>query len=197
MPINAETMHSSRSPRVDRRPSALAASNRAALVQVMRQAAERLFASMSLSASYAGSFSMNDMVWSDPVAILPFTGADVAGSLILTAPVELISALSPSGEQDLDALIDWSRELANLLVGSLKNTLLSQGIRIELGIPTSVIGEAVRVGAPRESALGLLFEHRGQLLTHSLHLALDVYVSEDVKISCPGESPPELDCMMF
>lgn len=152
---------------------------------------------MDLASSYAGSFSVANMAWRDPVAILPFTGSELAGSLLVTAPIELISALAPSEDPDMDALHDWSRELANLLVGALKNTLLKQGIRIELGIPTSVIGEMVRVGVSKENAIGLLFEHRGRMVNHPLHLALDVYASEDVEISCPGESPPELDCMMF
>ncbi len=174
--------------------------NRVALTQVARVAAERLFASLDMPATYNGTFAIQESRWADPLSILPFTGQKMAGSLLFTAPLEVISASSPSPEHDLENLIDWSRELANLLVGNLKTSLLRQGVGIELGIPTSVIGGDVRVALPGESAVGLSFQDG----PHSLRVVLDAYMDKEVVIReeddeplAAEESDASFDMMLF
>ena len=138
-----------------------------------------------MPATYNGTFALQESRWADPLSILPFTGQKMAGSLLFTAPLEVISAYSPSNERDLENLIDWSRELANLLVGNLKTSLLRQGIGIELGIPTSVLGGDVRVALPGESALGLLFEDG----SNRLRIVLDAYMDKEVVIQDADDEP--------
>lgn len=174
-------------------PNRPSAANAAALTHVMRKAAERMFAALDLNVTYEGSFSIREARWADPVSILPFTGQKIAGSLLLAAPVRLMEATTPSGEQELGALIDWSRELANLLVGSLKWALLQQGVAIDLGVPASILGPDLRFAPPGDRAQGLLFCD-GE---HHLRLALDAYLDDGVELRTGEESLAAFDVLLF
>ena len=167
--------------------------NRTALTQVMRGAAERLFSSLDPCPSYTGTFPVGETRWRDPLSALPFTGREVAGTLLFAAPMEFLSRTTPTGDQEVEDLLDWSREVANLLVGSLKTGLLKQGIVIELGIPTSFVGDNVRVALPNEAAVGLLFESGD----HEVRVVLDAYVEHDVRIRTDEESRTSFDIMML
>jgi hypothetical protein len=167
--------------------------NRVALTQLMRSASERLFETLSMPVTYSGEFPVREKRWDQPVSILPFTGQQVAGSLLLAAPVALMVQTTPSGEHTLEDVADWSRELANLLAGSLKTALMQQGIIIELGIPASVVGGDVRIALPAETGLGLVFCDG----THMLHLVLDGYLAEDVEIRADEDNAPTFDVLLF
>jgi hypothetical protein len=159
----------------------------------MRRSAEQLFDTLSIGATYVGPFAIEETRWKWPVSILPFTGQQIAGSLLLAAPLELMGETTPSSEQEIGALADWSRELANLLAGSLKNVLIGQGIFIEIGIPASMYGADVRVALPAETGLGLLFEARGM----ALHVGLDAYLAADVAIRPAEENGATFDVLLF
>jgi hypothetical protein len=143
--------------------------------------------------TYSGTFTVREKRWDQPVSILPFTGQQLAGSLLLAAPIALMEQTTPSGEQTIEDLADWSRELANLLAGSLKTALMQQGIIIELGIPASVVGGEVRVALPAETGLGLVFCDGSNML----HLVLDGYLAEDVEIRAEEENGPAFDVLLF
>ena len=164
-----------------------------ALYKILQRAAVKLFEAFDMGVTEKGSFEPARMQWTSPVAILPFTGTQLAGSLILTGPFELMSETTPSGQQDEADLIDWSRELANLLVGSLKTALLRHSVVIELGIPTSVLGADVRVAVPGNKAMGIVFA-RGD---HLLHIALDAYFAEHVVFNLEDERETTFDVLLF
>jgi hypothetical protein len=167
--------------------------NREALTSLVRRSAERLFATLSLGATYIGPFTIEETRWQRPLSILPFTGVELAGSLLLAAPFELMGETTPSGEQDHDALADWSRELANLLAGSLRTSLLRQGIIIELGIPASLLGSEVRVALPAATSFGLLFIAG----TNNLHIGLDAYLADDIVIRLDEDNGAPFDVLLF
>lgn len=164
-----------------------------ALQKILQRAASKLFETFDMGVVEVGTFEPADLQWTSPVAILPFTGAQLAGSLILTAPFELMGETTPSGEQDVEDLIDWSRELANLLVGSLKTALLRHNVVIELGVPTSVVGADVRVAVPGANAMGIVFA-RGE---HLLHVALDAYFAENVVFNLDETTEATFDVLLF
>jgi len=94
---------------------------------------------------------------------------------------------------DHDALADWSRELANLLAGSLKTALLRQGIIIELGLPASLLGSEVRIALPAATSLGLLFIAGA----NHLHIGLAAYLADDVALRLDEESGAPFDVLLF
>jgi hypothetical protein len=50
---------------------------------------------------------------------------------------ELLRATHPEQAPDDAQLVDWSRELANLVLGAVKARLLERGFLLQMGTPTS------------------------------------------------------------
>jgi len=83
------------------------------------------------------------------VAAIGFGGDDLRGSVTLAATREFVRATHPAtvrGETPSEAdLLDWCSELANQLLGRLKNKLLSYGVMLFLSTPSAVVGADVRL----------------------------------------------------
>lgn len=62
------------------------------------------------------------------------TGAGAAGRLTLSLPAALLEHMK--GDEATSVRMDWARELANQLLGRIKNRLLPYGIRLEIGLLT-------------------------------------------------------------
>lgn len=75
-----------------------------------------------------------------------------SGYLTLSAPDSLVRLTRGGVSADLRA--DWVRELANQLMGRIKNRLLHFGARVELGAPVTVDGEQVALQL-RSSSTGV------------------------------------------
>lgn len=81
------------------------------------------------------------------VAFIGFTGDHLCGSLTIVAPMALITRSHPLRERreiDEDMVCDWASELANQLLGRVKNRLRPFGLVIVLSTPSAAIGEHLR-----------------------------------------------------
>ncbi|WP_437735109.1 chemotaxis protein CheX [Sorangium sp. So ce1335] len=81
------------------------------------------------------------------VSFIGFTGDHLRGSLTLVAPVSLITRSHPlrdRRELDEDMVCDWASELANQLLGRVKNRLRPLGLVIVLSTPSAAIGDHLR-----------------------------------------------------
>lgn len=78
-------------------------------------------------------------------------GGDIRGMLAVHCPAAVAMAIT-SGflGMDVDSLDDDVKdaigEIANMVAGNLKTAFAGHGVKLELAIPTSVIGESYRVG---------------------------------------------------
>ncbi|WP_437683418.1 chemotaxis protein CheX [Sorangium sp. So ce131] len=103
------------------------------------------------------------------VSFIGFTGDHLRGSLTIVAPVALITRSHPLREQralDEDMVCDWASELANQLLGRVKNRLRHLGLIIVLSTPSAAIGDHLR--AREEQSEGfrrLLFDAGTDRLT--------------------------------
>jgi CheY-specific phosphatase CheX len=88
-------------------------------------------------------------------ASIGFAGERLRGVLVLTAGRDLVAASRPTQFQHLlsvDAeLCDWMGELANQLLGRIKNRLLRYGIDFEMSIPAVVQGRHLKRALPDAS----------------------------------------------
>lgn len=125
------------------------------------------------------------------LAIIGFGGADMRGSLVLSANCGMLRSSFPV-KQRVDAdpgpcpehLQDWAGELANQLLGRFKSRLLAHGITLQLGTPTTVSGLELRVrscGGELQSKPLFLYSGDDWLVVR-----LDALASADVTLS---ESP--------
>jgi hypothetical protein len=89
--------------------------------------------------------------------VMGFGGKQMRGALVLASTKELLEHTSPANR---DAQRDWICELANQLVGRVKNRLLRRGVEILLATPTALRGDNIcpvptRLRAPQVfAALG-------------------------------------------
>ena len=89
-------------------------------------------------------------------SIVGFRGEQVRGGLAFVAPVDLVAAtlpVAPDATRLESQLRDWSGEMANQLVGRLKNKLSARSLDFEVGMPASFGSAKIRF-APQPSAQG-------------------------------------------
>lgn len=151
------------------------------LAELVRSAGTELFASLDLPLVHDGAFDPSRPIWSDPVSFLGFGGEKMAGSLVVSAPWPLMAKTSPVGEHQPEVLADWSRELANMMLGGLKIALLRRGLHVQIGLPTSVVSTDLRISTASRSAIG----ERFRLGRHALLVALDCVVAPDLVLRAP------------
>lgn len=98
-----------------------------------------------LKDSGADMVPMNGQVHYDMVAVIGFSGEGFGGSLGFAA--EHVFVKNVFGESDTRLSDSWLGEIANLLLGRLKNALLTYGVEYRLAIPMVLHGLQLRVRA--------------------------------------------------
>ncbi len=101
---------------------------------------------LTVSRQATGAPSDNDGL----VAVVGFTGDEFRGSLAVSADFATIRAsnvisASPTPQQDRD----WAGELANQLLGRIKNRLVALGAGVSMGIPMVFSGRQIRRRDPQ------------------------------------------------
>jgi CheY-specific phosphatase CheX len=95
------------------------------------------------------------------VAVMGFSGALMRGSLTLVAPVELMKRAYPlplqSDPWELD-VFDWSGEVANRLLGRIKNELAMRGVDVDPSTPRVLYAERLHaVGSMKRTICSISF----------------------------------------
>lgn len=94
-------------------------------------------------------------------SIVGFKGSHVRGGLAFVAPAELVARLLPVPAKEAKAdmqLRDWSAEIANQLIGRLKNKLSARAIDFDVGTPVCFRGKSIRLAfLPDATGVSLAF----------------------------------------
>lgn len=145
--------------------------------ELAREACIDLFATYGVDVEVAAAGESPDASWR--CGLLGFSGDRARGSIVLVASPAILAGSSPLS----DPHRDWVGELANQLVGRLKNHLLRYDVEISLGTPTVLGGHTVTPGAETEC---LWFDgpHGGVRL--SLDVELDGELVEPIDLGPPG-----------
>ncbi|MES2744648.1 MAG: chemotaxis protein CheX [Bdellovibrionota bacterium] len=87
-------------------------------------------------------------------AIVGYTGELIKGSLVLLCDKRLLEVSHPNlamgmpvEDQDLN---DWIGEVANQLLGRMKNKFSASGLKCTMGTPTILVAQALNVADPKE-----------------------------------------------
>jgi CheY-specific phosphatase CheX len=78
------------------------------------------------------------------LSMIGFSSHSLSGSLLMALPRDVVRRTLPAPDA---SLADWSGELANQLLGRLKNQLLKYQVVINLSLPVVVSGEALQLPA--------------------------------------------------
>jgi hypothetical protein len=133
------------------------------------------------------------------VAAIGFRSPCLSGELVLLAPPSFVEVVLPREvrERRPSARIaaDWVGELANQLVGRLKNKLLGYGVDVALGTPRAVTDcEIVDFEASMRTIVRLsLTSREGSLLAMLFTEHADLSLSE----ATPGVAVSEGDIVLF
>jgi len=92
------------------------------------------------------------------VAVIGFSGDGFGGSLGFFAERSLVDTVYGGGDASLSD--GWLGEIANLLLGRLKNTLLAYGVEYRLAIPMVLHGLDIRVRGDRGQILQFSFSSK-------------------------------------
>ncbi len=128
---------------------------------------------------------------SDETQIIGILGASAEGLRTSIAILSPLSVLQSSYPANLDGareqkLLDWAGELANQLLGRLKNKLLPYGCELTLGVPTVIQGNNLLSILPKKS------EVSRHTFTTANQGDIDILLStlidaQHFKLTCPNE----------
>jgi len=130
---------------------------RAVLREIVATSVSQVFAGFGLATCEVDDVDASSVSWYHPVAIIGFAGKGIAGTACLATPWALLKKTYPCDYDSEGDLLDWSRELSNLLLGTLKTSLLARRISVEMGIPASVISADFRMQVSAGTPLLQLF----------------------------------------
>jgi hypothetical protein len=128
----------------------------------------------------------------DWVGLIHFEAANLSGVLTVSTPVAIWSSRATAGSpSDSEPQADWHRELANQLMGRIKNRLLKFQLVMRPRLPSALSGAALELHRKR-SASDILYRFRalrGDILVvvdAPLERAILAY-SGDAQIAREGE----------
>ncbi|HZU81600.1 MAG TPA: chemotaxis protein CheX [Polyangiaceae bacterium] len=110
-------------------------------------------------------------------AFVPFSGAAIRGSLMLVCPFDIAAAgrgrragavLSTRVASDWIVARDWVGELANLLLGRIKNRLLAFRVEFSIAPPVPLSGRALAVALQANRAARQIAFGRGDQIVRVL-----------------------------
>jgi CheY-specific phosphatase CheX len=133
-------------------------------------------------------------------SVLGFTGEQVKGSLVVSCERALLAASHPNLAMgmpvDEGSILDWSGEIANQMLGRVKNKLSAIGIKMSMGTPMTVTGKAMQVRAAKDghAAEFGFTTSKGALCVHFL-----VVISEGVRFDAEATATAasEGDSLLF
>ena len=169
------------------------AAERAILREIMCGSVSQVFTGFGLEAVEIEDPDPACTSWYHPVAIVGFAGKSIAGTVCVATPWDFLRKTYPADAPTEGDLLDWSRELSNLLLGALKASLLTRRITVEMGIPASVISADFRMQVSAGTPLLQLFRCDAT----PFPTLLSAELAEGVDLSVAPEPKPAADMFLF
>jgi hypothetical protein len=111
---------------------------------LVMDAARALFETYGVKLDLDGSPAERTLQSVQLVSTIGFSSPTISGSLLLAIPNVVIQQTLPTQDANL---ADWSGELANQLLGRLKNQLLNYEVAINLALPVVLSGDGFSLPA--------------------------------------------------
>jgi hypothetical protein len=136
------------------------------------------------------------------VAFMGFAGPILRGTLAMVAPIELMRTTYPvplkDGTRWEFEVFDWSGEIANRLLASIKNGLAMRGVEIESSTPRVMLAEQLHVS---RSVRGTVCSTCFQSGKSWVQVWFDAMAPDNQKVlrepQGPSPTPPEGDVLLF
>jgi hypothetical protein len=136
------------------------------------------------------------------VAFMGFAGPILRGTLALVAPIEIMRSTYPlplkEGTRWEFEVLDWSGEVANRLLASIKNGLAIRGVDIEASTPRVMLAEHLHV---TRSVRGTVCCSCFAIGDSWIKIWFDAMAPDNQKVlreaQGPSPMPPEGDVLLF
>jgi hypothetical protein len=141
------------------------------------------------------------------VAILAFSGAAVRGTLALAATFQFLASCRPrdmrrrtfssTSAGDWLYIRDWSKELANQLLGRIKRHLVARGLTFDIGTPSALTGDAASTYIRRQTVEAIRFVSGPAPVTVWLDVDMTPHASTTLATKAADALPKEGDVILF
>lgn len=111
---------------------------------LVRNATEALFATYGARLDPDGTPLSRTLKKTQLLGVIGFSSRDLSGALLMAMPRALVERTLPTPDANPG---DWCGELANQLLGRLKNQLLKYQVAVNLSLPVVVSGEGMSLPA--------------------------------------------------
>jgi CheY-specific phosphatase CheX len=136
------------------------------------------------------------------MAVIGYAALTVRGSLLLLTSRSVVAVLQPAelhSEPPTEALLrDVLGEFCNMLIGRMKNRLVSRGVAPLLSTPTTIFGDDLKLPVPTS---GMSAWQRFSSGAGDIHVRLDATFEGDFTLSAEDASaaplPAEGDTVLF
>jgi CheY-specific phosphatase CheX len=132
-----------------------------ALRECVFQCAQDVFASCSIPAEFAEGNACDGAKDGQVAAFIGFGGAHAQGMLTIIAPFTLLCEAHPipgeggKGPNEADVL-DWAGEIANLLLGRIRNKVAQRGLDLQISTPKSMLASHMWIKGATSSSICVL-----------------------------------------
>jgi len=126
--------------------------------------------------------------------IIGFTHAKIRGTLIIAAPEEVLSSTRGAGEEARGR--DWVAELANQLLGRIKNKLVARGVELDMTTPLAIRGQHLSMAFEDEQLIAVLLKTGN----HPIRVWFDFDAAADLTLEANGAATDvasEGDMLLF
>lgn len=150
------------------------------LSPIVKESCTALFTSYGAPVTYAAECPGLSMYGQCMAAFIGFTSPQMRGSLLLSTTlgmVQMSHPIDPRLIRDPAAdLQDWTGELANQLLGRIKNKLVPYGLTLQLTPPMCMVCKDLRA-VPSHAGDACVYQFKG--------MGMDLFVRLDVTLT-PG-----------
>lgn len=120
------------------------------------------------------SNGVDDTIQIGYASVLGYSGELMKGSLVISCQKTLLEKTHPNIAMEMPVgeaeVLDWVGELANQMLGRLKNKIANIGVKFSMSTPTTVCGRSMQVTIPKDGvALKQIYKGpHGDLTVHLL-----------------------------
>jgi len=165
---------------------------------IVIDASQHVFPSLSLSAEDGDSLRKPD---GQLAAFMGFTGRLMRGTLTVVAPQTFIAKTYPlPAKQGFEwelAMYDWAGEIANRVLGRIKNQLAARGVEVEPSTPRVMLADQLQMLPSGRGCVCALRFTDGDSDVGIWFEAIDGGADRLFHAPVQDESPPEGDVLLF
>jgi hypothetical protein len=141
--------------------AAAASAARTAIDTILQSSTVELFHSQGVAVAPLRPCALGDQRrFYEWVGLIHFEAKNLSGVLTVSTPMAVWSSReAAAGTADSETIADWNREMANQLMGRIKNRLLKFQLTINPRLPSALSGAALELHRKR-SATEILYRFR-------------------------------------